>query len=478
MLNTIRSWWQDKLLRGVLKNSSYLFSSNTLSAALSMVNSIFVTRLLGIDGLGLITTVQTFASNINRFLSFRMSEVVVKHLGQALVNEQGTSGEYVHSTEVALHQTQSNPQAAAIVKGIGIIESATSILAYLILVLLSPWAAQVLLKDPSKAALIPIYGLVLLANLVYETSAGVLQTYKRFSWLGIINTIQSIITAILILLAFILKWDVPEVLGAYLLGKSFSGITIAILAFRQMNQSLGFRWWHSSLRQVKDWHRILGFAANTNLNGTLNLVTRDNAPLYLAALSPADVTQAYVGYFKLGLSIINFITLPIDPFIWPTYAEITRTVALRQWQRTRSLLKQVSTIAGTWTLTAATGIALFGWWLIPIIYGPSASPAYLVVLILLVGYGTANIFNWNRPLMLALGKPSYPLFVALGLGVIEILLVLLLVPMGGYLVMAAILSGYLAESVGIITWKGWHLIRYHEALEPVSNDPISEDISK
>jgi O-antigen/teichoic acid export membrane protein len=129
-------------------------------------------------------------------------------------------------------------------------------------------------------------------------------------------------------------------------------------------------------------------------------------------------------------------------------------------------------------LTAATGIALFGWWLIPIIYGPSASPAYLVVLILLVGYGTANIFNWNRPLMLALGKPSYPLFVALGLGVIEILLVLLLVPMGGYLVMAAILSGYLAVSVGIITWKGWHLIQYHEALEPVSNDPISEDISK
>ena len=476
MLNTIRSWWQDNLLRGVLKNSSYLFSSNTLSAALSMVNSIFVTRLVGIDGLGLITTVQIFTSNINRFLSFRMSEVVVKYLGQALVTNQGKGGEYVHSAEGTVQQTQHNPQAAAIVKGIGIIESVTSILAYLILVLLSPWTAQVLAKDHSTAALFPIYGLVLLANLVYETSAGVLQTHKRFNWLGIINTIQSIITAILILLAFILNWSVLEVLGAYLLGKSFSGISIAILAFRQLNQSLGTMWWHTSLRQVKDWRNILGFAVNTNLNGTVNLVTRDNAPLYLAALSPANVTQAYVGYFKLGLSIINFITLPIDPFIWPTYAEITRTIALRQWQRTRSLLKQVSTIAGAWTLAAAVGIALLGWWLIPFIYGPAASPVYPVVLILLVGYGIANIFNWNRPLLLAFGKPSYPLLVALGVGVIEILLVLLLVPIGGYLMMATILSGYLAVSVGIITWKGWNLIRYHEALEPVSTEPKSEDI--
>src|SRR4030065_2640401 len=215
---------------------------------------------------------------------------------------------------------------------------------------------------------------MLLANLVYETSAGVLQTYKRFNWLGTINTIQSIITAILILVFFILKRSVLEVLGAYLLGKSFSGISIAILAFRQMNQSFGPRWWRSSLQLVKDWRGIFGFAFNTNLNGTVNLVTRDNAPLYLAALSPAHVTQAYVGYLKLGLSIINFITLPIDPFIWPTYAEITRTIAIRQWRKTRSLLKRVSTIAGIWTLAAPAGSALLGWWLITLLYGSATTP--------------------------------------------------------------------------------------------------------
>jgi O-antigen/teichoic acid export membrane protein len=301
----------------------------------------------------------------------------------------------------------------------------------------------------------------------------VLQTYKRFSWLGIINTIQSIITASLILLAFVFNRSLLDVLAAYLVGKSFAGISVAILAFRQMNQGLGSHWWYSSLGAVNDWRGILGFAVNTNLNGTVNLITRDNAPLYLAALSPADVSQAYVGYFKLGLSIINFITLPIDPFIWPTYAEITRTIALRQWQKTRDLLKRVSTIAGLWTLAAGAGIALFGWWLIPFVYGPTTLPVYPVVLILLVGYGTANVLNWNRPLLLALGKPSYPLWVAIGIGTIEILLVLLLVPSGGYLVMAAILSSYLAVSVGIIAWRGWRLMREYEAMDPVLAEPES-----
>ena len=476
MLKTIRSWWQDKLLRGVLKNTSYLFSSNSLSAALGMVNSIFVVRLLGVEGLGLVTTVQTFVSNINRFLSFRMSEVVVKYLGQALAINPDSNGETFPAAESSNQDNILNQQAAAIVKGIGLLEAATSILAYIILVLLAPWAANVLLKDPSLTALIPVYGLMLLANLIYETSVGVLQATKHFSWLGTVNTIQSIITAILILVSFLLQRSILDVLGAYLLGKSFAGLSISILAIRQLSRSLGHRWWFVSLKVVKDWRSLLGFAVNTNLNGTVNLVTRDNAPLYLAALTPPELTQAYVGYFKLGLSIINFITLPIDPFIWPTYAEITRTIALRQWQKTRNLLKQVSSIAAAWTVAAAVGIALLGWWLIPLLWGSTASPAYFVVLILLIGYGIANIFNWNRPLFLAFGKPSYPLFVALVVGVIEIFLVLWFVPAGGYLVMAAILSGYLAISVGIIALKGWRLIRFHELAEQVSDKNTSGDI--
>ncbi|RIK26053.1 MAG: hypothetical protein DCC54_08235 [Anaerolineae bacterium] len=69
------------------------------------------------------------------------------------------------------------------------------------------------------------------------------------------------------------------------------------------------------------------------------------------------------------------------------------------------------------------------------------------MLILLVGYGAANIANWNRPLLLALGRPNVPLVVAAVTGVAELALIVLLVPSGGYLVAAAIFSAYLAVSI-------------------------------
>jgi O-antigen/teichoic acid export membrane protein len=471
MLNILRTWWQDKLLRGVLKNTSYLFSSNTISAALSMVSTIFATRLLGVGGLGLVATVQTFASNVNRLLSFRMSEVVVKYLGEALAAGGTDSAEQQQIPVINGQPGNTNPRASAIVKGIGFIEAATSLLAYLVLFLLASWAARLFAKDASLAPLFPFYGLMLVANLVYETSTGVLQAHKRFDRIAIINTAQSIITLALILLAFFLKQGVIEVLGAYLVGKAFAGVSISILAFRQMGQSLGRGWWHVPTKQVAEWRGIIGFAINTNLNGTVNLITRDNILLYLTALSPANLAEAYAGYFKWGLSIINFVTLPIDPLIWPTYAEITRTIAQRQWQLTRRLLRRVSTIASAWTLSATAGIALLGWWLIPTVLGPNTLPVYSLTLILLIGYGMANIMNWNRPLLLAFGKPGYPVMIAVGVGVIELLLTLWLVPGGGYLAMGAILAGYLAVSVSITAWRGWREIQAREAKETLAVEP-------
>jgi autotransporter-associated beta strand protein len=205
-------------------------------------------------------------------------------------------------------------------------------------------------KDPQAAYLFRFYGLVLFSNLVYETSTGVLQAARRFDRLALINTGQSILTAALIFAAFLYRGSAFDVLAAYLLGKTLAGLAVTVLALRELNTCLGGGWQHASLRLLTDWREIAIFAINTNLSGTVNLFVRDNAPMYLGALRPEAVAQTEVGNFKLALSIINLVMLPIEPFIWPTYAEITRTIAQNQWQATRRLLKRVSAIAGLWGL--------------------------------------------------------------------------------------------------------------------------------
>ena len=430
----------DPLIRRVLRNSGYLFSGNALSAVLNVAQGILVARLLGDAGLGLLTIVMDFASNTNRLLSFRMSEVTVKYLGEALTQDD-------------------KPRAAAIVKGLGLTEAAMSVLAYLVLLAVAPWGAQVFADSTSVAELFRFYGLFLLANLVYETSIGVLQTTDKFKQVAQVNFFQSIVITTLIVVAFLLDWGLTGILTAYLIGKAITGLQVARLAWREMNQRLGNNWTRAPLHLLSDWKSMLRFAFNTNLNGTVNLFARDNIRLYLAVF----LSDAQVGYFSLAARLINLVMLPIEPFIWPTYAEITKTIAQKQWQSTRKLLRQVSTLGGAWTLLAGGGLVALGWWLIPFLYGADLAPAYPCLIILLIGYGIANTANWNRPLLLALGHPNYPLIVAAVTGALEVLLIFLFVPAGGYLIGAAIFSAYLALSVLINVWRGLTIIKHNEA---------------
>ena len=426
----------DHVIRRVLRNSSYLFSSNMIAAVLGFVQNIFVIRLLGIEKFGLLTAVMLFASNVNRLLSFRMSEVVVKYMGAALAQDH-------------------KDHAAALVKWTAIGEALTSILAYLVLSLLAPWFA----KDPAVTYLYRFYGLFILANIIYETSTGVLQTTGQFKRVAFANLLQSIVTAALIITAFFMHWDMFEILAAYLIGKTLAAFLIAIFAAQELKYKLGNTWMQAPFALIPDWKSIGRFALSTNVNGTVNLFARDNIPLYIKYF----VSDAALGYFRLASSLINLVMLPIEPFIWPTYTEITRTIAQREWQATRKLLKQVSTIAGIWTLLAGGGLITLGWWLIPFVYGAQSAPAYVCILVLLVGYGFANILNWNRPLLLALGQPTYPLMVAALTGAIEIACIFIFVPRGGYLMGAAIFSTYLVISIGWNVLRGLTLIKRAEA---------------
>jgi O-antigen/teichoic acid export membrane protein len=432
---------EDILLKRVVRNSSYLFSSNAISAVLSVVQVALITRLLGDVGYGLLAIVMDFASNTNRLLSFRMSEVVVRYMGEALAQEN-------------------KERAAALVKGIGLTEAATSVLAYLVLLALSAWGAQVFADDAAVVELFQFYGLFLLANLVYETSVGVLQTTHKFKRVAGANFYQSIATTLLIAAAFVWNWGMTGVLTAYLIGKTVAALIIAVAAIRELNVTLGSAWTRAPLGLVTDWKTVLRFAFSTNLNGTINLFARDNIRLYLALFLPNE----QIGYFKLAASLVNLVMLPIEPFIWPTYAEITRTVAQKQWGATRKLLKQVSSMAGAWTLLAGGGLVAFGWWIIPLLNGSHMAPAYACLVILLAGYAVANVFNWNRPLLLALGYPTYPLMVAAITGAIEILLIFIFLPGSNYLVGTAIFSAYLAVSVLWNVLRGLTLIRREEVL--------------
>jgi O-antigen/teichoic acid export membrane protein len=183
-----------------------------------------------------------------------------------------------------------------------------------------------------------------------------------------------------------------------------------------------------------------------------------------------------VGYFRLAMMLINLVMMPVDPLIAPTYTEITQTIAHRQWKETLSLLRRVTGIAALWTGFAGGGLALLGWLFIPLLYKPASLPAYPAVLLLLIGYGFANIFNWNRSFLLALGKPEYPLLVSVQVGILELSLMFWLTPLYGYLACAAILSGYFVISISLTIWLGLRQLRLQRLRDLSSTATGREDV--
>ena len=455
------TWKEDNLLRRIVRNSSYLFGSNVISSVLSFVQTVIAVRLIGVTNWGTVAIIQTFASNINRFLSFRMSEVVVKHLGPSLADDK-------------------KQEAAALVKAAGLTEAAMSIIAFLALVFLAPWASKVFAGDVKTAPIFVFYGLIILSNLNFETSTGVLQATHRFDRLARVNLIYSIITSSVIGGTYVLyRWSnliaaphlLEAILLAYVLGKTYVGLSLVVLALRELKHVLGPGWWKIPLRTLPGKRSLIMFALNTNLNGTMNLLFRDNIPLYMANL----LSMTAVGYFKIAMTLIIPITLILDPFIAPTYTEISRTIAKIQWRTTLRLLKRITAITGGVVLAIWTAWALTGWWIIPTLYKPQARPVYPLLLILIAGYGFASTFQWNRSLFLSLGKAGYPVLISMLTGVIELALIFSLVPRYGYLMMAVILSGYFIVSVGFITLRGLWEVRRRALAEP---QPPESDLHK
>ena len=431
----IDAWKTDTLMQKVIRNTGYLFSSNTVAMVLGAGQGILAALLLGPTGYGVLGLVITLATSMNRLFSFRMGEIVIKYAGQDLA-------------------TDNQHRAAAVVKAAFFAEATTTILAYIILVVTAPWTALIFVKDASVTPWIIIYGASLLFNLVNETSTAVLQLGNHYRSQAMVNLSQSIITALFIVIAYFRHGTVYDVILAYLLGKAVNGTGIFIIAIRKMGDLFGAKWWKAPMSSIEQPMEMIRFAITTNLSGTINLVIRDSDILWVGLF--LDTTAS--GYYKFATAMMNVMLMPITPFISTTFPEISRSVAKRTWGVLKRLLIRTSGIAAAWTGACMVGVLVFGQWLLSLVSEGEYLPSFPLVLILIVGYGIANILFWNRPLLLAFGKARFPLLVTFFVGAAKIILMVLLVPVYGVNGMAWLMSGYFILSVGIIASRGIHMV--------------------
>jgi O-antigen/teichoic acid export membrane protein len=431
-----------------LKNSGYMFSSSTISVGLVAVQSILAASLLGKSQLGLITLAISSVTTINQLFSFRMGEFVIRFFTKAK-EENGL------------------PNAIAVIKASILVESITSVLAFIFLILIAPVAAPLFAKDFDPALLTPLiqlFGIAILANLFTETSNGVLRVTNHFKTQAAIGLIQSIITFSIITLAFIFKWSLLVVLLAYLVGKIFVGVSPMLMALRVMVSEFGRDWWKTKISILTSAKEMTQFVVSTNLSGSIKQLSNESEPLWIGLF----IDEAAVGLYRIAMSVANFLTIPVTPFIQTAFPEITRSVVSKKWAQLRKLLRQITLVASAWTIPALLFLAIFGKWILTNIYTPKFeyTAAYIPMVILLVGYAFTNVFFWNRSLLLSFGKANIPLIVLTIGGILKMALAFVVIPAFGINGEAALLSGYFILSTGVMIIIGYAVIRKHEQTEP------------
>ncbi len=419
------------LFRRVVRNTGYLFSAQTISAAMSFGQGILAARLLGVEGAGYVGIITQFSSNINRLISSRMAELVVNYLGKFTADGR-------------------DDHAAALFKAAAMVEIGGSTIAYLLVLALSPIGAEFFAKNGSLAGLFAFYGLSVLANLMYESATGLLQFYNRFRVIAVITIGQSALTLILIGFAFVSDQSLKAVVTAYLLGKVVLAVSISLVALWQARRNWGPGWWRAPLSLLTDYRReLIRFGVSTNLSGTLKLLTRDSEILWLGAFS----TPLQVGYYKIARAITNFLMMPVTPLITTTYREVAREIADRAWSNVRYLLRSGTILAALYTVPTSIALILFGRWVVGL-YGADFLPtSYTSLLILLVGVIPVNILFWNQVVLLPLGMPQFPTQVQFIAAILKIVATFLLVPLWGANGMAVLLSGYFIITTGMLVGK-------------------------
>lgn len=438
-MSLLSKFKNDPLFLKILRSSGSLFSNNTLALGLSVLQGIMATRLLGPAGFGLIGVVMAFASTVNSLFSFRMSELVVRY-----------GGEYLERGE--------KDKAVAVIKAAGLTEAFVSLVAFLVVVFTAHLAEVHLAKTENAAWMFTVFALGLLANFNTETSTGVLQITDKIKLQGTINLTQAVLTTFIIAGAFFFNGSITIVLVAYLFGKSIIGLGLFTAAQIQLHKRLGNGWWRAPFSALTSTRELIRFAFSSNISATIIKLFRESELIWVGFF--LDTTA--VGYYRVAYTIVHFLAIPADPLIATTFPEINRFAVEKAWNKLKGFLKHITAFSFAYNLALGAGLILFGQLAICIYSGADYLAAYPALVALTIGLVFNYMLFWNRPLLLSLGLPEFPIYATLAAGIIKLALSFWLVPRYGIAAAGALLSFYYIASVGAMVWRGVHKIKQNE----------------
>jgi O-antigen/teichoic acid export membrane protein len=432
-----------EVIRRIVKNTSYLLSATGINMILGIVQGVFILRMIGPEGNGLLGAISGFTNAANQLASFRIYELVIRYV--RVYEERGE-----------------HEKASAVYKLAGLFELTGAVVAFGLVWILAPWGAKFFGKDVSTTPFWIIYGAVALVTFLFESSRGLLQVFDRFQALAIANVIQNAATLFMAVYWYFNNGGFVQVLLLYIGGKLVWALGVTGAAIWTATVQWGPGWWRTPLRVLaEDRRSLLSFAFSTNISNTISLISKDSESLWVSAFLGTEIA----GYYRFALSVVAILKLPVSPLAQTTYPELSREVVKGRWGSVLDTLKRSSRLAAVYSLPLIGFLALLGRWAIRLVYGAEWLPAYPLLMILMIGHVWDNLFFWNRVGLLALNRPVFPTMVNFVGMVIKVSLIFVLVNSFQAYAFAGLLTFYYLFTSGIAAGRVFLDVHQKRSLE-------------
>lgn len=419
----------DPRVARLIRNATWLVSGNALGSVFGFLQAVVLGRALGVEGYGLLAVVMALVTTVSQIVDVRMWETVTKFVGDD--HERGDHG-----------------RARAMIKLAYLVDGATGILAFGLVLVLSPWLAERFLHHREAASEVSLYAGTLLVATVNDTSMALLRVFDRFRWLTLDRIVSSAVRFVALAIVALATHGLRPVLAAYVVVELARGMVLLALGLRAARAELTapapdhLGLVRSRIREF--WH----FTLNNSATALLALVTRQLDILILTLFhAPREV-----GLYRMAKNFGLLIFKLSDPFYHAIYPELVRLAATSALADLRRFIAKSMRIVLAVLLPAGIVCILGADLVLRYAVGREFAAAAWPLRFIVAGSLIHAAFLWARPLVLATGRPHWSTAAHVGGVVVLALGSLALVPGLGALGSAITFFLTSAVTVGIHAW--------------------------
>lgn len=378
----MKGWFEDKAMRSILRNTSFLGLSKGTAAIASLAVLALAARDLGPTGVGFLLLVHSYAMAASSLTHFQSWQVIVRYGSRPLA--EGDSEPFKQAVSFAL--------GLDLLTGIG---------GMLLAMALLPWLAG-WFGIPGDLRTPALIYCLLIPTMASGAANGVLRALDRFDLIAWQTPIDAYARLMLVaaaytldapLLVYLIIWAGTDLLGDLYLWSA------AVRELRRRGLLNGLR---PSLRPSGlqgGWR----FAVIVNLTASVNSAWGPVARLLVGGL----LSPAATGLFRVASSLIDAVQSPIDLMAKAVHPELMRLdpASAQPWR----LMVRTMVLGTLVALLAWAVIGLFGERLLVLVFGNEFAPAAPLLSVLLILPVIATLAFPLPAMFYSLSKPSGPL---------------------------------------------------------------------